>query len=96
MRITALVFACTLAVATAEASPALDASAQIVPAGMGGGAPSGGASTSEMKPSDPLPAGAQDPAERSARSIECAQKADARALRGKIRKRFLHECRSGV
>ena len=43
----------------------------------------------------PFVAPGQDPAERSARSIECAQKADAKALQGKPRKRFLHECRSG-
>jgi hypothetical protein len=44
----------------------------------------------------PLPATGQDPAERSARSIECAQKADAQGLEGKTRKHFLHHCRSGI
>ena len=70
-------------------------SAQILPTGMGG-APSGGASTGEVKPSDPLAAPERDPAERSAKSIECAQKADAQGLQGKNRKHFLHKCRSGV
>ena len=43
-----------------------------------------------MKPaSEPLPAAKQDPAEQSARSIECAQKADAPGLQGKTRKTLL-------
>ena len=42
---------------------------------------------------DALPAARQDPAERSARSIECAQKADAQGVGGKARRRVLRECR---
>ena len=43
-----------------------------------------------------LPAAKPDPAERSARSIECAQKADAQGLQGKTRKHFLRECKLGA
>jgi hypothetical protein len=98
MRITALVCAaCALALGVSEAVFALDAAAQTTPAGMGG-TPLGGASTADMKPAadPPLAAPERDPAERSAKSIACAQKADAQGLQGKMRKHFLHECRSGV
>ena len=95
MRIASLVCAFTLALAASELSLPI-ASAQIMPAGMGGGGPSGGVSIGEMKPSDPVVAPERDPAERSAKSIECAQKADAQGLQGKNRKHFLHKCRSGV
>jgi len=44
---------------------------------------------------DALPAARQDPAERSARSIECAQKADAQGLGGKARRHFLRDCKHG-
>ena len=40
-----------------------------------------------------LPAGKQDPAERSARSIECAQKAAAQGLQSKARRHVLRECK---
>ena len=39
--------------------------------------------------STPLPASEQDPAERSAKSIECAQKADARGLAGQTAQALL-------
>jgi hypothetical protein len=42
-----------------------------------------------------LPAAEQDPAERSVRSIECAQKANRQGLQGKTRKLFLRECKQG-
>lgn len=45
--------------------------------------------------SESLPAVSQDPAERSAKAIECAQKADAQGLQGKTRKHFLRECKRG-
>jgi hypothetical protein len=89
MRIATLVCASALAVAASEAALGSGAVAQNSMIGMDGGS---GAQTNTV----PVPAAEQDPAERSARSIECAQKADARALQGKTRKRFLHECRSGV
>jgi hypothetical protein len=42
-----------------------------------------------------IPAAMPDPAERSARSIECAQKADAQGLQGKTRRHFVRECKRG-
>jgi hypothetical protein len=95
-RIATLVCACALALAASEPMLLLDASAQILPAGMGGGGPSSGVSSGEMKPSDSVVAPERDPAELSAKSIECAQKVDAQRLQGKNRKRFLHRCRSGA
>jgi psiF repeat len=89
MRIVTLVCASALSLLVSAAA------AQNATAGMGDGAPSG--SAAEVKPgSVPLPAPDRDPAARSARSIECAQKADAQKLEGKPRKHFLHACRSGV
>ena len=89
-RISTLVCACALALAASEAISAFEAAGQILPAGMGGG------ESPDTKPSsDPLASPQRDPAERSARSIECSQKADAQALQGKIRKHFLHQCKSG-
>jgi hypothetical protein len=90
MRITTLGCACALALLALEAAAPFDAVAQEATAGMG--APGG-----PVKPvSVPLPAPDQDPAARSARSIECAQKADAQGLQGKARKHFLHECKRTV
>lgn len=40
--------------------------------------------------------GAEDAGARSAKSIECSQKADAQNLHGKPRKHFMHECKHGV
>jgi hypothetical protein len=91
MRITALVCVCALALAASQAVLAPDAVAQDATAGMGP------ARSGEMKPaSNSRSAAERDPAERSARSIECAQKADARGQQGKIRKHFLHQCKCGV
>ena len=63
----------------------------------GPGVPSaGGGSVGTVRlVAETLPAVKQDPAERSARSIECAQKADAQGLQGKTRKHFLRECKQG-
>jgi hypothetical protein len=88
-RISTLVCACALALAASEAISAFDAAGQILPAGMGGG------ESPDTKASSDLASPQRDPAERSARSIECSQKADAQALQGKIRKHFLHQCKSG-
>jgi psiF repeat len=95
MRIVTLVCASALALFVSGAAVVYEAAAQNATAGsMGGVGPS---PATEAKPgSDPLPAPERDPAARSARSIECAQKADAQGLEGKPRKHFLHECRSGV
>jgi psiF repeat len=90
MRITTLGWACALALLTLEVVASCSAAAQDATAGMG-------ASGAPLKPiSVPLPAPEQDPAARSARSIECAQKADAQGLQGKTRKHFLHECKRSV
>jgi psiF repeat len=39
--------------------------------------------------------GSDDPGARSAKSIECSQKADVQNLHGKPRKHFMHECKHG-
>jgi len=90
MRIITLVCACALSLFASQAFFAFDAAAQNATAGMGGGTP-------ETKPNSVhLPAPEQDPAARSARSMECLQKADAQGLQGKLRKHFLHECKGGA
>lgn len=68
------------------------AAAEIAAVAMDGGGPGGPAKSAPVL----IPLSEQDPAVRSAKSIECAQKADARGLIGKQRKRFLHACRSGA
>ena len=88
MRIPTLVCACALALFASEAIFAFDAAGQT--------ATSGAAPADPTRSIGPLPASGRDPAERSARSIECAQKADAQGLEGKTRKHFLRECRSGA
>lgn len=97
MRMMTLGSACALAVLALGTPTAFDAMAQQA-AGMSG-APSRGTSSSSpgaLLKAAPLPVSERDPAARFARSIECAQKADAQGLEGKIRKRFLHECKRGV
>jgi len=50
----------------------------------------------EMKPNNaPAPGAPGDAAARSAKSIECSQKADAENLHGKQRKLFVRECKRG-
>jgi hypothetical protein len=91
MRITTLVCVCAVALIAAETGLAFGALAQDPTTGMSGGPPT------DAKPNVvPPPASEKDPAARSAKSIECTQKADAQGLQGKPRKRFLHECRSGL
>jgi hypothetical protein len=95
MRITTLICACGLALFSSEALIAVDALAQTSPP-VARDAPPGSALTVEIKSSsDSMAATEKDPAERSARAIECAQRADAQGLQGKTRKHFLHKCRSG-
>jgi hypothetical protein len=90
MRITTLVCACALSLFASQAFFPFEAAGQNATAGMGAGTP-------ETKPSSVhLPAPEQDPAARSAKSMECLQKADAQALQGKLRKHFLHECKGGA
>ena len=93
MRIPTLLCVCALALFASEAIFAFDAAGQSATSG---GPPAGGPTADATRSIGPLPAGGQDPAERSAKSIECAQKADAQRLEGKPRKHFLHECRSGI
>jgi hypothetical protein len=70
--------------------------ARITTASMSGVSSAAGGSLATVRlVAETLPAAKQDPAERSARSIECAQKADAQGLQGKTRKRFLRECKRG-
>jgi len=98
MRIATLGSACALAVFATGAVADFGAVAQQPVAGMGG-APSGGASggVTEMKPNSvPLSAPEPGPAARPARSVECAEKADARGLEGRARRRFLHACKRGA
>jgi len=38
----------------------------------------------------------EDPGARTAKSIECSQKADAQNLRGKPRKHFMRDCKHGA
>jgi hypothetical protein len=90
IRISTLVCACALVLAASEAISAFGAAGQVLPAGMGGGA-----NVDTTSSPDPLAAPERDPAERSARSIECSHKAEAQGLQGKIRKHFLHQCKSG-
>lgn len=67
---------------------AMGASAQQATAGMGG--------VAQMKPNSvPLGASEPDSVRRPARAAECAERADARGLRGKARKHALRECRRG-
>ena len=56
---------------------------------------SGGFAVSPIAAAESLGAANRDPAERSARSSECAQRADAQGLQGKARRHFLRECRRG-
>lgn len=42
-----------------------------------------------------LPASAKDQKPRSAKSIECSKKADAKGLHGKARHKFRSECKRG-
>ncbi len=81
MRIAGLICAAAISIFAAHGAMAFDASAPETP----GGSPTAAPRT------PPADAGA-----RSARSIECSQKADARDLHGKPSNRFMHDCkRSG-
>jgi psiF repeat len=67
--------------------------AQITTAGIGYASVGGGSLATVRLVAETLPVAKQDPVERSAGSIECAQKADAQGLQGKTRKHFLRECK---
>ena len=56
-----------------------------------------GAITTDMKPNKALAAPTlDDAAARSAKAIECSQKAEVQNLHGKSRKQFMRECKRGV
>ena len=82
MRIDSLICAAAFSVFVAQGALAFDAAA---PDGSNG---------AQAAP-NAAPA-AEDPGARSARSIECSQKADARDLHGKPRKRFMRSCSHGA
>jgi hypothetical protein len=91
-----LVFAGALSLIASETPSTFGAVAQTLTAGTGDARPaSGGSAAPAMLASEALAAASPDPAERSARSIECAQKADAQGLQGKTRRHFLRECKRG-
>jgi hypothetical protein len=52
------------------------------------------AAPNSMKPH--MTPGSEDAGARSAKSIECSQKADAENLHGKPRRHFMHECKHGA
>jgi hypothetical protein len=77
------------------ASGTLLTSGAVAQITIAGGVPPAGSIVTVRLVAETLPVAKQDPAERSARSIECAQKADAQGLQGKTRKHFLRECKRG-
>jgi psiF repeat len=80
----------------AETPLTFGAASETPPAGVSDVSSAGGGSAAPaVLASESLAAASPDPAEQSARSIECAQKADAQGLQGKTRKRFLRGCKHG-
>lgn len=55
-----------------------------------------GAAAVEMNPRRAASVPNADLGPRSARSLECSQKADAQALHGKPRKHFMRRCKGGM
>jgi hypothetical protein len=96
IRFASLVCAGALSLIASNALLTFGAVAQTTAAGMVGASSAGGGSPAPVGlVAETLPAAKQDPAERSAKSTECAQKADAQGLQGKTRKHFLRECKRG-
>jgi hypothetical protein len=95
IRIVPLLCVSGLCLIASETLLTFGAVAQITTAGIVGASSAGGSLATVRLVAETVPAAKQDPAERSARSIECAQKADAQGLQGKTRKRFLRECKRG-
>ena len=95
IRLVSLVCAGVFCLIASETLVTFGALAQITMAGIEGAPSAGGGSLATVRVAESLAAANQDPAERSARSIECAQKADAQGLQGKMRKHFLRECKQG-
>ena len=89
MRVLSLAFAAALSLALAGGASAFEASDDATQA------PSSAAPSAKAPaPAKPAP-GAGGAAERTARSIECSQKADAQGLHGKPRKHFMRDCKHG-
>lgn len=80
MRISTLACAAALSVLLSGGALAFDAAAPDT------------TSAAPMKPHAP---GSDDAGARTAKSIECSQKADAQNLHGKPRKRFMRDCKHG-
>ena len=96
IRIVSLVCAGAFCLIASETLLTFGALAQITTVGIVDASSAGGGSVATVRlVAETLPAAKQDPAERSARSIECAQKADAQGLQGKTRKHVLRECKRG-
>jgi hypothetical protein len=84
MRINALVCAAALSLFAAHGALAFDAAG-----------PDGSTGSSTIKPPHVAP-NSEDAAARTAKSIECSQKAGAQNLHGKPRKQFLRKCKHGA
>ena len=96
IRLVSLVCAGAFCLIVSETHLTFGALARITMAGIESAPSAGGDSLATVRRvAESLAAANQDPAERSARSIECAQKADALGLQGKMRKHFLRECKQG-
>jgi hypothetical protein len=96
IRTVSLVCAGAFCLIASETLLTFGAVARITTAGVAGASSAAAGSFATVRlVAETLPAGKQDPAERSARSIECAQKADAQGMQGKTRKHFLRECKRG-
>ena len=83
MRINGLACAAALSLFAAQGALAFDAAA-----------PDASTSAPAMKPQ--AAPGPEDAGARSAKSIECSQKADAQNLHGKPRKHFMRDCKHGA
>jgi hypothetical protein len=90
MQLMILVCASALSLFVTGAALAFDAAAPDTSTG------TSDASTAEMKPNKAAPASERDLGARSAKSIECSQKADAKDLHGKPRKHFIHDCKRAI
>jgi hypothetical protein len=95
IRVVSLVCAAALSLIASEMLVTFGAVAETTTAGSGGPSASGGSVAPPALASESLAAANPDPAERSARSTECTQKADAQGLQGKTRRHFLRECKRG-
>ena len=83
MRINALVCAAALSLFAARGALAFNAAAPD-------------ASTGALTVKPHVASGPEDAGERSAKSLECSQKADAQNLHGKPRKHFMRDCKHGA